>query len=107
MGAMDDLKNYYEEHKSETFTKNEAVSGIIKIASAGGLALSAVTVVTWLTTVAVPFLAGLGLPISAGAVMVGLRHLSHQWPYLDTDTKRQICAAVKIFSKFINPFGNN
>lgn len=102
---MDDLIDYYYRHKAEEYTKNETIQGIIKIAQGAGVLVGFGTVAVWLMTVAAPYLAGLGLPVTTGTVVLGLRALADQWSGYDEQTKRNICAAVKILSRFVNPFG--
>lgn len=98
------LKEEYNQKKNGTYTKQEIVAGLKTILGAAGLVSTAITIGSFTLFTALPFLSGLGVPITAGTLTVACRSISNGWNQMKEQEKRNTIAALKWISRGINVF---
>lgn len=94
------MENDYNGFKP-TGNKSDIIQGIKMIAAAGGTVLSIITVATWVSSTVFPFMASLGLPVTAGVLAAGARSFKEAWPTLSQKEKEQILEAINWLAKII------
>lgn len=96
------LKDEYQNKKNQSYTKQEVIDGLKKIIAAAGLVSASVTLGSFAIFTALPFLSGLGVPITAGTLAVACRTISCEWNKMNEQERRNVIAALKMISRVIN-----
>ena len=96
------MRNDYENNKDKNFTKSEIIQGLLIISRYAGAAVGALAIATWVLTTGVPFLAGLGVPITIGTLAFGCKSLNYSWRSLPQSEKDKVIAALAWVGRAVN-----
>ena len=101
---MSTMRDDYEANKDKKHTKSEIIQGLLIISKYAGAVVGAVAIAiaTWVLTTGVPFLAGLGVPITIGTLAYGCKSLNYSWRNLSQAEKDKVIAALSRVGKTVN-----
>ena len=94
---MSTLKEDFEMNKDKSYSRAEVIAGLIKIAQAAGTVVAVGSVAIWVLTTGLPFLAGLGVPITIGTLAAGTRAIQQSWRSMTQKEKDETIATLKKF----------
>ena len=99
---MSTMRDDYEANKDKKYTKSEIIQGLLIISKYAGAVVGALAIATWVLTTGVPFLAGLGVPITIGTLAAGCKALNYSWRNLSKSEKDKVIAALAWVGRAVN-----